>query len=92
MKQKKPDGATPREAKPPEGQPPAKRPRRKSQKKLVEKAIQKIEQKLDGDELKPSVGDLIRLLQLKKELEEESPKEIKVSWVEPREEEHAGEK
>jgi hypothetical protein len=60
-----------------------KRSRRKSKAKLVSKVIAKIEQKLEADELKPSVGDFIRLLQLEKELkEEEQPKEIKVSWVE----------
>ena len=55
----------------------------------MEKVIQNIEEKLKSDQLKPTVGDLIRLLQLEKELEEEQPKEIKVLWVEPREKEHA---
>ena len=64
--------------------------RRRRAKELVEQVIEKMEQKLKSEEVKPSVGDLIRLLQLEKELEEEQPKEIKVSWVEPREEEHAG--
>jgi len=68
------------------------RPRRKSKKKLVEQVIENIEKKLTSKDLKPSVGDFIRLLQLEKELEEEQPKEIKVSWVEPREEERASEK
>jgi hypothetical protein len=66
-----------------------KRPRRKSKAALVSKVIEKIEQKLDSDQLKPTVGDFIRLLQLEKELKEEQPKEIKVSWVEPKEEEDA---
>jgi hypothetical protein len=56
-------------------------------KMLVRRAIQKIGEKLDTGELKPTVGDLIRLVQLKKELkelkDEKPPKEIKVSWVEP---------
>ncbi len=57
--------------------------RRKSKAKLVGKVIARIEEKLDSEELKPSVGDFIRLLQLEKELEEEEqPKEIKVTWVE----------
>ncbi len=72
----------------------AKKPRksRKSKVKLVEQVIENLEKKLESNELKPSVGDFIRLLQLEKELEQEQPREIKVSWVEPREEEHAGEK
>ncbi len=60
-----------------------KRTRRKSKSKLVSKVIARIEERLETEELKPSVGDFIRLLQLEKELaEEEQPKEIKVSWVE----------
>lgn len=61
----------------------------KSKAELVKEVILKIEQKLDRNELKPTVGDFIRLLQLEKELEEEQPKEIKISWVEPDEKEHA---
>lgn len=55
--------------------------------------IARIEEKLETDELKPSVSDLVRLLQLEKELtEEEQPKEIKVSWVERDEKDCASEK
>jgi hypothetical protein len=57
--------------------------RKASKAKLVTKVIKKIEKKLEADELKPTVGDFIRLLQLEKEYEEEQPREIKVSWVEP---------
>jgi hypothetical protein len=56
---------------------------------LVRKVIAKIEKKLDDDELKPTVGDLLRLLQLQKEFAEEQPREIKVLWVEPGEKENA---
>jgi len=35
------------------------------------------------DEMKATMGDYIRLVQLHKELDDESPKEIKVTWVEP---------
>ena len=63
--------------------------RRRKGAALVEKVIQNIEEKLKSDQLKPTVGDLIRLLQLEKELEEEQPKEIKVLWVEPSEKGHA---
>lgn len=52
---------------------------------LVEQVIRNIEKKLEADELKATVGDLIRLVQLEKELAEEQPKEIKVTWVEPTE-------
>jgi hypothetical protein len=56
---------------------------------LVSKVIEKIEARLQSDELKPTVGDFIRLLQLEKELEEEQPREIEVSWVEPDKKEDA---
>ncbi len=52
---------------------------------LVEQVIQSIEERLRRDELKATVGDLIRLVQLEKELEDERPKEIKVTWIEPEE-------
>jgi len=52
---------------------------------LVEQVIQNIEKRIQKDELKATVGDLIRLVQLEKELEEEQPREIKVTWVEPEE-------
>lgn len=48
---------------------------------LIQKLIQSIEAKLDSEQIKGSVGDLIRLLQIQKELEDEQPKEITVTWV-----------
>ena len=33
--------------------------------------------------MKATLGDYIRLVQLQKELDDEEPKEIKVTWVEP---------
>jgi hypothetical protein len=53
---------------------------------LVGNVIKDIEGKLSRNELKPTVGDFIRLVQLKKELDEEQPREIEVSWVEPNQE------
>ncbi len=66
-----------------EGKQEAKPRRARSKKTLVKQVIQQFGQKLEKDEVKPTVGDFIRLLQLEKELLDESPKEIKVSWVEP---------
>lgn len=69
------------------GERASKRRRRKVDKAaLVEQAIQSLEKRLKNDELKATVGDLIRLVQLERELEEEQPKEIKVRWIEPAEE------
>jgi hypothetical protein len=43
-----------------------------------------LEQKLSDDELRATLGDYIRLVQLRKELEDDDePREIKVTWVEP---------
>ena len=50
---------------------------------IVNKLLQSIEAKIDAKELKATLGDFIRLLQLQRELEEEQPREIKVTWVEP---------
>jgi hypothetical protein len=59
-------------------------PRRTRDKvKVIGDVIAKMEAKLTSEELKPSVGDFIRLLQFEKELKEEQPREIEVSWVEP---------
>jgi hypothetical protein len=50
---------------------------------LLAKAIAAFETRLDAKELKPTIGDYLKLLQMEQEIEQESPKEIKVTWVEP---------
>ena len=54
---------------------------------LVTKVIEGVEDRLKDKEMKATIGDYIRLLQLEKELDQEldnsSAKEIKVTWVEP---------
>lgn len=45
--------------------------------------LENMEGKLTADEFKPSLADFLRLVQLEKEIGEEEPKEIKVTWVEP---------
>jgi hypothetical protein len=50
---------------------------------VVKKLLRKLEQKLASDDVKATLGDYIRLVQLQKELDEESPREIKVTWIEP---------
>ena len=50
---------------------------------LLETVIQKMEKKLNADDFKPSLADFMKLVQLEKEVGEEEPKEIKVTWVEP---------
>ena len=56
---------------------------------LVDKAIQRIEEKLGSSDVKATFADFIRLLQLQKELQTDQPKEIKVTWIDPNETESA---
>jgi hypothetical protein len=66
--------------------------RRREEAGLVDKMIQKYTEKVNNNEVTLSVGDLIRLMQYRKELGTEDPKEIKATWVEPTEKEPATEK
>jgi hypothetical protein len=50
---------------------------------VLEAVINHMEGKLTHQEFKPSLTDFLKLLQMEKELGEEAPKEIKVTWVEP---------
>ena len=65
--------------------------RKREEADLVDKMIQKYAAKVENDKVTVSVGDLIRLMQYRKELETEDPKEIKATWVEPTEKEPATE-
>jgi hypothetical protein len=53
----------------------------KKQAEIVQKLLTKMEQKLAKDEVKASLADYIRLVQLQKELEADEPREIRVQWV-----------
>jgi hypothetical protein len=56
----------------------------KGQLGLVQKVIEKLGKRLETDsDIKGTIGDLVRLIQLEKEIEEEveTPDEIKVTWV-----------
>jgi hypothetical protein len=59
------------------------RPAEAGAREAVSKAIKTIEGKLKSDDFKATITDFVRLLQLEKELREDDPKEIKVTWVEP---------
>lgn len=50
---------------------------------LVENAIDIIEGKIKAGELKPTVAEYVRLLELRNEMDADEPREIKVTWVEP---------
>jgi hypothetical protein len=50
--------------------------------KLIDKVLKGFEKNFDPKTL--SIGELIKLLQLEKELRGEEAKDIKVTWVEPK--------
>lgn len=51
----------------------------------LEKAIKAVETKIKSKDFKPTMAEYLKLIQLEKELKQESAKEIKVTWVEPAE-------
>jgi hypothetical protein len=53
---------------------------------LVKEAIDGIEKRLSDPKAPPTIGDYLKVMQLQKEIEEEAPKEIKITWVEPEKE------
>lgn len=56
---------------------------RQATRERIHKLLADIESRFESESGKASVGDYIRLLQLERELDEdETPKEIKVTWVE----------
>lgn len=56
----------------------------RSQAAVVRELLAKVEEKLGGADMKATLADYIRLVQLRKELEEDEPREIRVTWVEPK--------
>ena len=48
---------------------------------LVDKAIRSFQESLESAGGKVSVGDLVRLVQLRKELTDEQPGNVTVQWV-----------
>lgn len=54
---------------------------RRSQADVVNRLLKQMENKLGANDVKVTLADYIRLVQLQKELEEDEPKEIRVTWV-----------
>ena len=50
--------------------------------RIVKKAIESIEEKLGTEAMKPTLADLVRLLQIEKELVADEPREIRARWIE----------
>jgi len=51
--------------------------------RIVRKAIESIEEQLGTEAIKPTLADLVRLLQIEKELAADEPREIRVRWIDP---------
>ena len=47
--------------------------------------IKKMEENLKGADFKASLADYLKLVQMEKEMGDDGPKEIKVTWVQPEE-------
>jgi len=60
--------------------------RGRNPKTIVTRLLEIVQGKIEKNELKASMSDVIRLVQLNSELNQETPAEIKVTWVEPEEE------
>jgi hypothetical protein len=79
---KKP-GETPELRKPAAQRSEAGRTNGSGRSQVVKRILESIEEKLSGNDVKATLGDYIRLVQLHRELDEErQPTEIKVTWVE----------
>ena len=51
--------------------------------KLLESLIGGLEKRMAKDELKPTVAEYLKLLQIEQDLDQENITEIKVTWVVP---------
>ena len=56
---------------------------------VVDRMIKDFEEKIKGGKVNLTVGDFIRLVQLRKDFHAEAPKEVRVTWVNPPERESA---
>ena len=50
--------------------------------KIIEKAMQGVEAKL-GNNVQLTLQDCLKVMQLQKELEDEQPTEVTVTWIDP---------
>ncbi len=49
--------------------------------RALDKAIRRIQERLEDDDTKGSVADLVRIVQLRNELTETLPKQVTVRWI-----------
>jgi hypothetical protein len=49
--------------------------------RALDKAIRKIQERLEDDDIRGSVADLVRMVQLRNELTEMLPRQVTVRWI-----------
>jgi hypothetical protein len=50
---------------------------------VLQKAILKMEGEIQRDDFKTTIADYLKLVHLEQELDDDGPKEVRVTWVEP---------
>jgi hypothetical protein len=65
--------------------------RKRAQAAALDKMIRGFEVKAEKVDVKLTVAEYIRMVQLREEMQAEEPKEIRITWVEPTEKEPATE-
>jgi hypothetical protein len=50
---------------------------------LISKAQKGFEERLQNNDLKLTWADYLKLIQMEKEIDDDTPREIKVTWVDP---------
>ena len=50
---------------------------------LLQNAIDSLDDRIMNKDFKPTVAEYLKLMQLEQEAEQDMPKEIKVTWVDP---------
>ena len=50
---------------------------------LLDKAIKSFEKRIEEEDFKPTIAEYLKLVQLEQESQQESVKEIKVTWIDP---------
>jgi hypothetical protein len=51
--------------------------------KLLQRAIEAFDERIKAKDFKPTIAEYLKLLQLEQESNLETPKEIKVTWIDP---------
>ena len=61
---------------------PVKRTGAKTRALAVKRLLLKVEEKMEKEDVKATLGDYIKLIQLSKEMTEEPKTDIRVTWIE----------